>query len=131
MADDTHDSKAKPWRSANELCKDYVGGADRFNRALRDLRLSLIADIIEQTGISPEEAAGIVEHNFVRRLGPGEKGKRGPKALYATADAVRLLPIDARSEKHRRERLLELFEEARSKSDGNQPNPSMDDGRRR
>ncbi len=107
--DESKQSGNKRWRSAHELCKEYVSGNDRVPGALKRLRSALTREIHDQLRVSWEEAEAIVEHNLIKRQEPG--GKPGPKALKVTDDAIRLLPLESKAEKERRTRTIKSLQE--------------------
>jgi hypothetical protein len=129
MAEEPDRQDARRWRSANELARQYVGNPATINRTLKQLRYSLIADITEQTGMPWDDAASVVERNFVRRLGPGMKP--GPKALLATDDAVRLSGIKPREAKEREEMMIESLISYRHRTYKETTDHSVNDGKQR
>lgn len=78
------------WTSAGRLARDHIGGTFWINRRLKVLQRALIADISGQTGISQRESEALVEEHLIGLRPPIY---RGPLALHAAPEAVRLLGL--------------------------------------
>ena len=80
------------WTLIANLKRSHVGMDITLLGKLRKFQAGLIADIVDQAGLSEEDARRIVERNLV---GPRKHpGRLGVDGLYASPEVVELLERD-------------------------------------
>ena len=81
------------WRSASQLCREYIGGCAQIKQRMEEVRRNLIAVTCER-GVSEEDAVAHVEQKFIGWRRPW----RGAASWTASPEAVLMLGLIPREQ---------------------------------